>query len=130
MKSNDGRIRNNKDIFQDPNYKRHDALGLNYRMPEVAAALGLAQTERMESATRIVSSCLARIGVLHFIGVSRGAVRVLSDYSPRVIRRSVEKAVGAAVVGGRRMVTDIEIEKVLGITAQPAATVRAAPKMH
>lgn len=48
LKSSDGRIRNNKDIFQDPNYKRHDALGLNYRMPEVAAALGLAQTERME----------------------------------------------------------------------------------
>ena len=86
--------------------------------------------ERMESATRIVSSCLARIGVLHFIGVSRGAVRVLSDYSPRVIRRGVEKAVGAAVVAGSRMVSDVEIEKKLGITAQPAATGRAAPKMH
>ena len=48
MKSGEGRIRINKDIFQDPNYKRHDSLGLNYRMPEVAAALGLAQTERME----------------------------------------------------------------------------------
>lgn len=48
MKSGDGRIRLNKDIFQDPNYKRHDEIGLNYRMPEVAAALGLAQTERME----------------------------------------------------------------------------------
>jgi perosamine synthetase len=48
MKSGDGRIRINKDIFQDPHYKRHDSLGLNYRMPEVAAALGLAQTERLE----------------------------------------------------------------------------------
>lgn len=48
MKSGDGRIRINKDIFQDPNYKRHDAVGLNYRMPEVAAALGLAQAERYE----------------------------------------------------------------------------------
>jgi perosamine synthetase len=48
MKSGDGRIRINKDIFQDPNYKRHDELGLNYRMPEVAAALGLAQTEQLE----------------------------------------------------------------------------------
>jgi perosamine synthetase len=47
MKATDGRIRINKDIFQDPNYKRHDAFGYNYRMPEVAAALGLAQTERM-----------------------------------------------------------------------------------
>ncbi len=48
LKPTDGRIRNNKDIFQDPNYKRHDAYGHNYRMPEVAAALGLAQTERLD----------------------------------------------------------------------------------
>ncbi len=48
LKAKDGRIRNNKDIFQDPTYKRHDAFGYNYRMPEVAAALGLAQTERLE----------------------------------------------------------------------------------
>jgi perosamine synthetase len=53
MKSGDGRIRLNKDIFQDPNYKRHDTLGLNYRMPEVAAALGLAQTERLEHFTNL-----------------------------------------------------------------------------
>lgn len=48
MKATDGRIRSNKDIFQDPNYKRHDAYGHNYRMPEVAAALGLAQTHRLD----------------------------------------------------------------------------------
>lgn len=48
MKSGDGRIRINKDIFQDPDYKRHDSFGFNYRMPEVAAALGLAQTERLD----------------------------------------------------------------------------------
>ncbi|NQV81468.1 MAG: DegT/DnrJ/EryC1/StrS family aminotransferase, partial [Alphaproteobacteria bacterium] len=48
LTSGDGRIRLNKEIFQDPNYKRHDSFGYNYRMPEVAAALGLAQTERLE----------------------------------------------------------------------------------
>lgn len=48
LPASDGRIRRNKDIFQDPNYKRHDAFGYNFRMPEVAAALGLAQTERMD----------------------------------------------------------------------------------
>lgn len=48
LKAADGRIRSNKDIFQNPNYKRHDAFGYNYRMPEVAAAVGLAQTERMD----------------------------------------------------------------------------------
>lgn len=48
LPAGDGRIRRNKDIFQDPAYKRHDAFGYNFRMPEVAAALGLAQTERMD----------------------------------------------------------------------------------
>ena len=48
LKATDGRIRRAKDLFQDPNYKRHDAYGHNYRMPEVAAALGLAQTERLD----------------------------------------------------------------------------------
>lgn len=48
MKSGDGRIRLNKEIFQDPSYKRHDEFGYNYRMPEVAAAIGVAQTERMD----------------------------------------------------------------------------------
>jgi len=48
LKATDGRIRSNKDIFQNPNYRRHDAFGYNYRMPEVAAAVGLAQTERLE----------------------------------------------------------------------------------
>lgn len=48
MKSGDGRIRINREVFQNPNYKRHDSFGYNYRMPEVAAALGLAQTERLD----------------------------------------------------------------------------------
>jgi perosamine synthetase len=44
----DGRVRSHKDIFQNPEYKRHDTLGYNYRLSEVAAAMGLAQAERME----------------------------------------------------------------------------------
>lgn len=35
------------DEFQDPAYKRHDTLGLNYRMNEITAAVGLAQLERV-----------------------------------------------------------------------------------
>ena len=33
---------------QDPSYERFDVLGLNYRMNEVSAAVGLAQLERIE----------------------------------------------------------------------------------
>ena len=43
-----GRIRINKDVFQAPDYKRHDSFGWNYRMPEVAAAVGLAQLEKLD----------------------------------------------------------------------------------
>lgn len=48
MQAASGTIKLNKDIFQDPNYKRHDFFGWNYRMPEVAAAVGLAQLEKLD----------------------------------------------------------------------------------
>ena len=44
----DGRVRLNQDVFQDPDYKRHDSLGWNYRMPEFIAAVALAQLERAQ----------------------------------------------------------------------------------
>ena len=37
-----------KSIIQKPDYKRHGTLGFNYRMPELCAAVALAQVERME----------------------------------------------------------------------------------
>lgn len=43
-----GKIRVSKDIFQNPSYKRHDCFGFMYRLPEVAAALGLAQLEKLD----------------------------------------------------------------------------------
>lgn len=43
----EGRVRLNQEIFQDPDYKRHDVLGWNYRMPEFIAAVALAQLERV-----------------------------------------------------------------------------------
>ncbi len=47
--ADEGRVRMfNKEMFQNPKYKRHDALGWNYRMPEFNAAVALAQVERAE----------------------------------------------------------------------------------
>lgn len=43
-----GKIRVSKDIFQNPSYKRHDRFGFMYRLPEVAAAMGLAQVEKID----------------------------------------------------------------------------------
>ena len=43
-----GKIRVNKDMFQNPSYTRHSHYGFMYRLPEVAAAVALAQVEKME----------------------------------------------------------------------------------
>ena len=37
-----------KDEIQNPNYDRHMQMGYNYRMPELCAAVGLGQLERLE----------------------------------------------------------------------------------
>lgn len=43
-----GKIRVGKDLFQNPSYKRHSMFGFMYRLPEVAAAMGLAQAEKLD----------------------------------------------------------------------------------
>lgn len=48
IKADEGRVRLNKDKYQDPDYKRHDALGWNYRLSEFNAAVALAQLERID----------------------------------------------------------------------------------
>ena len=48
LKAEEGRVRLNQDVFQNPDYKRHDVLGWNYRLPEFNAAIALAQLERIE----------------------------------------------------------------------------------
>jgi perosamine synthetase len=63
LSGNDGRIRINKELFQDPAYSRHDELGLNYRMSEFAAAVGVAQAERME----------------HFVNLRRAIAALFAD---------------------------------------------------
>ncbi|MBF0216061.1 MAG: DegT/DnrJ/EryC1/StrS family aminotransferase [Candidatus Omnitrophica bacterium] len=43
-----GKVRIDKNLFQDPAYKRHDMFGFMYRLSEVAAALALAQLEKLD----------------------------------------------------------------------------------
>ncbi len=42
-----GRVRANDDVFQSPDYLRHDTVGYNYRLPELNSAVALAQLERL-----------------------------------------------------------------------------------
>lgn len=48
LRADEGRIRLNQDVFQNPHYKRHDVLGWNYRLSEFNAAIAFAQLERVE----------------------------------------------------------------------------------
>tara|TARA_B100000902_G_C27292415_1_gene907916 strand:- start:733 stop:1959 length:1227 start_codon:yes stop_codon:yes gene_type:complete len=45
--ANSGKVRIDKNKFQDPNWKRHDEFGYNYRMSEICASVALAQTKRL-----------------------------------------------------------------------------------
>lgn len=53
LKADEGRIRLNQDVFQNPNYKRHDEIGWNYRLPEFNAAVALAQLERIDELVKM-----------------------------------------------------------------------------
>lgn len=48
LKAEEGRVRLNQDVFQNPSYKRHDVLGWNYRLSEFNAAIALAQLEKSD----------------------------------------------------------------------------------
>ena len=45
LRAEEGRIKLNSEVFQNPEYKRHSDLGWNYRMSEFNAAIALAQLE-------------------------------------------------------------------------------------
>lgn len=57
LRAEDGRVRLNQEVFQNPEYKRHDALGWNYRMPEFTAAVAYAQLERVDELVKLRQDC-------------------------------------------------------------------------
>lgn len=43
-----GKVRISRDKFQDPQWQRHNIMAYNYRLPELCAAVGLAQLENLD----------------------------------------------------------------------------------
>lgn len=43
-----GKVRISRDRFQDPRWERHNIMAYNYRLPEICAAVALAQLERLD----------------------------------------------------------------------------------
>ena len=57
MTASAGRTSLAMSAVQDPNYERFDTLGLNYRMPQVCAAVGLGQLERVQEIVSRRQAC-------------------------------------------------------------------------
>lgn len=49
LKADNGAVKKDKNVLQNPDYERHDQIGWNYRLPEINACLAYAQVERLES---------------------------------------------------------------------------------
>ena len=48
LEADEGRVKADLDVFQNPNYKRHDTIGWNYRLSEFLSAIALGQLERLD----------------------------------------------------------------------------------
>lgn len=48
LDADEGKVKANLDVFQNPDYKRHDSLGWNYRLSEFSSAVALAQLENID----------------------------------------------------------------------------------
>ena len=48
LSAKEGRVKLDLDVFQSPNFKRHDLIGWNYRLSEFSSAIALAQLERID----------------------------------------------------------------------------------
>lgn len=77
LRAEDGRVRLNQDVFQNPNYKRHDVLGWNYRMPEFTAAVAYAQLERVDELIKMRQEAASL-----FIEVMNGCAYLTPQYTP------------------------------------------------
>ncbi len=95
-----GQVRKNKDAFQDPKYLRHDTFGFNYRLPEVAAAIGLAQVERInflvKKRQQIAAKYLKAIGDCQWIRPQHAPKGYTNSYYTFAARYEGEKHKGVS----------------------------------
>jgi len=77
LRADNGAIKANKDVWQNPDYKRHDEIGWNYRLPEINSAIAYAQLERLETIVemRIMSANI-------FIDVIKNCDFLIPQFTP------------------------------------------------
>ena len=62
MTADAGRTSLAQSTYQDPSYERFDTIGLNYRMSQIQAAVGLGQLERLDHIVARRRACASIIG--------------------------------------------------------------------
>ena len=78
LTSDEGRVKLDKDIFQNPNFKRHNEIGWNYRLPEFNSAIALAQLERLEE---LVKS--RQDSAKEFLNIIKDSKYLIPQYTPK-----------------------------------------------
>jgi len=88
-----GRMVTTPETFQDPDYLRHDTIGYNFRMPEICAAVGLAQVERMDEIVaqrvRIASLYMAALQGCEWLLPQKGTGNSYYTFAVRKMRDDV-----------------------------------------
>ena len=97
LRAEDGRVRLNQEVFQNPEYKRHDVLGWNYRMPEFTAAVAFAQLERVDELVKLRQES-ARI----FMDVMEGCDFLVPQETPADCVNSYY-SLGVRYLGGEKL---------------------------
>lgn len=85
--------------------------------------------ERRMSTQRIIEKTIERMGASPLVKPAAGCTVVLENYSPRVIARTIEKAVGSAIAVSRRKITSEDVEAALGTTS-PTKSNSRSPHTH
>lgn len=92
---------------------------------EVVEILPATLDERREAASKLVSHTLSRMGIGSAVQVSSAAVVLLAEFTPRVIVRTIERMVSAALMNGRSRACIDDAEVALGL-----AKLSQMPTLH
>lgn len=123
LRAEEGRIRLNEDVFQNPHYKRHDELGWNYRLSEFNAAVALAQLERLDELVelRIMSTqfFLDAMKECEYLIPQEVPEGVTHSYYTLAVRYEGQKAIGVPWEEFRRTYKELGGDGIYGAWSVP-----------
>jgi perosamine synthetase len=123
LRAEEGRIRLNEDVFQNPHYKRHDELGWNYRLSEFNAAVALAQLERLDDLVDLrVKSAELFIEAMeecNYLRPQKVPEGLTNSYYTLGVRYEGEESIGVSWTDFRRMYKEMGGDGIYGAWSVP-----------